>query len=153
MKAEESEVEDNRTQNSDSEKWDSLLFIEQAAFENGKHDASKECAEEGLARLEGYRAGYLRGYALGLEVGFMEGVMSESTTQLAINEEGLGGGNRQAKRSTALLTLIKELPSENVETEDFDSKLREMRSLYKLCGSPAGPFLRNSTKEDGGLGW
>ena len=133
-----------------SEDWEeAVLRIEERAFEEGEADAVRDCQAEGVAREEGLRSGYLRGFAFGLEVGFIEAVMGDELEAAGADgedREAAGeGGVRVGRRAATILKLAREFPLHNAQAPafDFDSKLRELRSLYKLCGSPAGPFLQN----------
>jgi len=125
--------------------WDSVVRLEEEAFACGRSDAERDAREEGSSRRAGQQAGFLRGYALGLEIGFIEAAMTQGA-------DGELPASRHSKRVASLLKLTKELPMENVATVDFDATLREMRALYKLCGSPAGPFRPASSVEPS-LGW
>lgn len=131
-----------------NEDWEeAVLRIEERAYEEGQGDAVRDCQAEGVAREEGLRSGFLRGFAFGLEVGFMEAVTEDELAAAGTDgeeREAAGeGGVRVGRRAAMILKLAREFPLHNEPAFDFDSKLRELRSLYKLCGSPAGPFLQN----------
>ena len=113
--------------------WDAVVDVELNAYEKGVTEGRGEADHE--SRTEGHRAGFLRGYALGLEVGFVQDAASE-----AMKGSEAGEQSRQAKRLTDILRIADELPCANDRTVDFDSKVRELRALYKLCASPAGAF-------------
>lgn len=131
--------------------WDSVLLVEETAYEQGREDGLRDASEEGAWHKEGRKAGYLRGFALGLEIGFMETVASR---MLASDEEGAGDSQtRQGKRLATLIETARSVPNENVSTMDFDSKVRELRALFKLCAPPAGPFRRAASGPDPSLGW
>ena len=129
--------------------WDLVVFVEEAAHTRGRTEAERECREDGSARREGEQAGYLRGFALGLEIGFMEAAMAKQDAEAPVGD---GSVSRQAKRVSALRKLAQDIPAENDANVDFDSKLRELRALYKLCGSPVGPF-RPAAADEGSMGW
>lgn len=117
--------------------FDGVLDFEAEAYESGLQEGI-EAARDGDAFEEGRKAGYLRGFALGLEFGFLESVAEllvekSSEQQLA---------KRSIKRQTEILTRSRDLPLENVESVDFDSELRDLRALYKQCGSSVGNFQR-----------
>jgi len=113
--------------------WDAIVDVENQAYENGVKEGQAEADLE--SRAEGHRAGFLRGYALGLEVGFVQEAACDALKGSEAGEE-----SRQARRLATILKIADELPCENDRTVDFDSKVRELRALYKLCGSPAGAF-------------
>jgi len=113
--------------------WDAIVDVENQAYEKGVKEGQAEADLE--SRAEGHRAGFLRGYALGLEVGFVQEAACDALKGSEAGEE-----SRQARRLATILKIADELPCENDRTVDFDSKVRELRALYKLCGSPAGAF-------------
>lgn len=116
--------------------FDGVLDLEGQAYESGLQDGI-EAARDGEAYEEGRRAGYLRGFALGLEFGFLESVSEE-----LVEKNNESQAKRSLKRQAEIYSRAKDIPLENVESVDFDSELRDLRALYKLCGSHIGLFQR-----------
>jgi hypothetical protein len=47
---------------------------------------------------------------------------------------------RALKRCSEISARARLVPNKNVESFDFDKEVRELRGLYKHCGSTVGPF-------------
>ena len=48
--------------------------------------------------------------------------------------------SRALKWCNEISTRARLAPNKNVDSFDFDKEIRELRALYKLCGSTVGPF-------------
>ena len=48
--------------------------------------------------------------------------------------------SRMSKRCSEIANRANAVPNKNIDSFDFDKEVRELRGLYKLCGSTVGPF-------------
>ena len=72
---------------------------------------------------------------------------SNSNTTSGISR---GSSIRSMRRVVSMIEKVQQTPDTNETTVDFDAQVRELRALYRLCGSNVGPFYRPSNGNVGG---
>ena len=72
--------------------------------------------------------GYLRGFAISFEMEYYLTIILKLVEDSKLNE-------RERKRCDKILEKIKSFPMENDNEFDFDTKINEVRSLYKSLGT------------------
>ena len=56
------------------------------------------------------------------------------------NSSSSSSSSRMSKRCSEIANRANAVPNKNIDSFDFDKEVRELRGLYKLCGSTVGPF-------------
>jgi hypothetical protein len=59
---------------------------------------------------------------------------------LVRNPAAPASNTRALKRCSEISARARLVPNKNAESFDFDKEVRELRGLYKHCGSTVGPF-------------
>lgn len=129
--------------------WDSVLRLEESAFDNGYADGEHDSVKDTIVYKQGFQAGYLRAFALGIELGFITTVIEEENAKADQSQNE--PASRYSKRLKSIIKLAEEIPLKNSPDIDFDEKVREMRALYKLCGSPSGSLRQDA--QESNVGW
>ena len=61
------------------------------------------------------------------------------------NSPNIISNSRSLKWCKEISTRARLAPDKNVDSFDFDKEVRELRALYKRCGSTVGPFRPKET--------
>jgi len=116
------------------DEWDTqILDLENTAYNEGKNEGIKDAMNDKEAYEEGERLGYLKGFAISLEMEYYSTILLKAKENANLNE-------RERKRCDKILEKIKSFPIENDDEFDFDTKINEVRSLYKSLGKLVIPF-------------
>ena len=139
-----------------SDLFDNVIDFEQQEYTKGEVDGRTDAIDSGEMLENGRKSGYLKGLAYGLEIGFYKAVAEErlhvleiasttaqqpsSSTTTTPTTTTPNHTTRIAKWSTQLTQRTNAFPITNINPFDFDNEIRELRGLYRLCGSQIGPF-------------
>lgn len=71
---------------------------------------------------------------------------SETKPDFQLRNSAIPVSNSRARKwCNEISTRARLAPDKNVDTFDFDKEVRELRALYKRCGSTVGPFRPHET--------
>lgn len=118
--------------------WDSIVLdIESIAYENGKVDGINDAINDNdNTYIAGKRLGYFKGYAISMEMTYYKVMI----LNLIDNNNVININDRERKRCDKILEKVNSFPKDNDNDFDFDTKLNEVRSLYRSLGSLVIPF-------------
>lgn len=131
--------------------WDSVLDIETDLYNEGYKEGQESALADGIID-HGHRAGFMKGYAIGIEVGFMESVIRSMQAKAGTSEESSDGiavaasASRLTKRRADVIAKCETVPLTNVSDFDFPEEVRQIRTIYKQCGTPV-EFQPRKTQE------
>ena len=162
----------------ESDIFDAVVDLEGRSFEQGRLEGIEAAKEDDMFD-NGSQAGFMRAFAIGLEVGFIESAgaillldklqkESElSPSPLQPPPEDVNGGDseepsntktssissgRSLKRIVSMVEKAQQIPNVNDASVDFDTQVRELRVLYRLCGTNLGQFYRPPPSNESGGG-
>jgi len=125
------------------DEWDNnILDIENIAYNEGKNEGINDAINDKVIYKEGERLGYLKGFAISFEMEYY------STIILKLKNININLNERERKRCDKILEKIKSIPIENDNEFDFDTKINEVRSLYRSLGTLVIPFDYHSPDDN-----